>query len=249
MTLQHISDTHGAKFHTKLKLLKCDILVHSGDIGGRTSLPELLDFLIWFSVQPATYKIFVAGNHDIILDKKWPQSLKNQGKIVEALLAEQLYTEGQELLKKYPEIIYLEDTEITISNLKFYGSPITPSFHRQHWAFNADRGEEIQKYWAKIPSDVDVLITHGPPFGILDIIPEHFRQVHEDPRRGCEDLLDVMKKRLKNLQLHCFGHIHEGPTAVQRVQLTNTRWATFSNGAVISNYYELVMPNPPIINI
>ena len=33
------------------------------------------------------------------------------------------------------------------------------------------RGAELKKEWAKIPSDVDVLMTHTPPFEIMDESP------------------------------------------------------------------------------
>lgn len=243
----HISDTHGAKFHTRLMIPECDVLIHSGDIGGRTSVLELEEFLRWFSRQPAKKKIWIAGNHDLCMDKAWANQ---QGDPINMQIRQQIYADAQAVLKQYPDIVYLNNTDYVYSGFKFWGSPITPSFHRHHWAFNADRGEEIKKYWSRIPSDVDVLITHGPPHGILDIIPESFKKTHdEDTRRGCEDLMDVIKKRLINLKLHCFGHIHDGPTGVIRHAVSNTRYVTFSNAAVISNYYDFVLPKPPIIQI
>lgn len=247
MRIVHISDTHGPKFHTRLMVPECDLLIHSGDIGGRTTILELEEFLRWFDKQPAKWKVWIAGNHDLCMDKEWAHRKIDP---IADMIRLQIYNEAQDLLKKYPGVTYLHDSSVTISGFKVWGSPMTPSFHRQNWAFNADRGEEIQKYWAKIPSDVDILITHGPPYGILDVIPESFKSTHsEDVRRGCEDLLAVIKKRLKDLKLHCFGHIHDGPTGLIKHQITNTRWATFSNGAVISNYYELVNVEPPIINL
>ena len=68
MKIVHISDSHGAKYHTKLEIPECDVLIHSGDIGGRTSPTEVQEFLAWFEKQPAKKRIFVAGNHDICLD-------------------------------------------------------------------------------------------------------------------------------------------------------------------------------------
>lgn len=247
MNIVHISDTHGAKFHTRLMIPECDVLIHSGDIGGRTSVLELEEFLRWFSRQPAKKKIWVAGNHDLCMDKEWAN---RDGDPINRAIRQQIYANAQAVMKQYPDIIYLYDTDYVYSGFKFYGSPITPSFHRQHWAFNADRGEEIKKYWARIPNDVDVLITHGPPYGVLDLIPESFKATpDEDVHRGCEDLRDVIKKRLLNLKLHCFGHIHDGPTGIIRVPVSNTRTVTFSNGAVLDNQYNFVLPNPFIITI
>jgi Icc-related predicted phosphoesterase len=65
------------------------------------------------------------------------------------------------------------------------------------------RGAEIAEKWALIPADVQVLITHGPPHGILDVVAR--------PRRkhaGCEAMRDRIAE-LPDLRLHAFGHIHE----------------------------------------
>jgi hypothetical protein len=64
------------------------------------------------------------------------------------------------------DVIYLCDESTIIDGVKFYGSPVQPEFC--NWAFNRRRGAELKKYWDKIPKDTDVLITHGPPAGILD---------------------------------------------------------------------------------
>ena len=243
----HVSDTHGAKFHTKLIIPECDVLIHSGDVGGRTTPLELQEFLSWFNKQPADLKIFVAGNHDLCLDKVWSNSGTDS---INQLIRQQLHADAKSVLAQYPDIKYLDNTDYVYKGIKFYGSPITPSFHRKNWAFNADKGEEISKYWARIPSDVDVLITHGPPYGILDLIPESYKSTpEEDVHRGCEDLYAVIKKRLISLKLHCFGHIHDGPTGVVIHQVSATRRPLFSNGAILSNNYTLVLKNPPIITI
>lgn len=63
MDIIHISDTHGIH---KIEIPKCDVLIHSGDIGSRTDIKELKLFLDWFSKQPAKIKLFTAGNHIII---------------------------------------------------------------------------------------------------------------------------------------------------------------------------------------
>lgn len=248
MKVCHISDTHGAKNHTRLIIPECDLLIHSGDIGGRTTLLELEEFLRWFSRQPAKYKVWTAGNHDLCMDPAWAH--RDTGDAINMQIRRQIYSDSLELLKKYPEITYLDDSEITISGFKIWGSAITPSFHRQHWAFNRDRGDEIAKTWGKIPNDVNILITHGPPYGILDIIPEEFKShPGEDVHRGCSDLGSVIKKRLLKLELHCFGHIHDGPTGILVHPVSNSRYVTFSNGSVLSNNYTLVVTNPPIINL
>ena len=65
--------------------------------------------------------------------------------------------------------------------MKFYGSPWQPWFC--DWAYNLARGEEIAAKWAAIPSDTDVLVTHGPPLGHGDLCSS-------GQRAGCLDLLE-----------------------------------------------------------
>ena len=82
-----------------------------------------------------------------------------------------------------------------------YGSPWQPEFC--NWAFNLPHnGKELESHWQAIPNDVDVLITHGPPFGVLD------RNSSGMPC-GCELLAKEIEERIKP-QLHIFGHLHEG---------------------------------------
>lgn len=244
----HISDSHGEKVHSKLIIPECDVLVHSGDIGGRTSLPELLSFLEWGEKQPAKEVLFVPGNHDIVLDKYWPNKLFNKGLTVQSQLAKQQYEDAMEMVEK-SKVKMLIDKDYVFEGVKFYGSPYTPSFHKEHWAFNADRGVEINKVWAKIPGDTNVLITHGPPYGVLDLIPEKFKQTpEEDVHRGCEEQMKVIKSRLFDLKLCCFGHIHSNYGVISQA-VSGSRKVLFSNGAVIDNQYVIETINPLIITI
>lgn len=245
MKICHISDSHGAKFHTKLQIPSVDVLVHTGDIGGRTNLLELTQFLEWFSVQPADKKIFIAGNHDLILDKDFINKQKYKIDSVAFMLLWQSHLDALELIKRY-DVIYLNNKDYVYKGVKFFGSPYTPSFHRDYWAFNADRGQEIKQQWAKIPSDVNILLTHGPCMGILDNLKELSRP--EETNVGCQDLLNVIKKRLFNLKLHCFGHIHDN-YAVVNERISNTCRCLFSNGAVLANDYTLIVKEPLIITI
>ena len=111
---------------------------------------------------------------------------------------EHLKKEVAEKYFKDSGIIYLNDSGIEIEGTKFWGSPIQPWFH--DWAFNRVRGEEIKRHWDLIPMDTDVLITHGPPFGLLDMCAN-------GERVGCKDLLETIAKIRP--RVHAFGHIHE----------------------------------------
>jgi len=127
-----------------------------------------------------------------------------------------------------PGVHYLEDSGIEIDGVSFWGSPWQPEFN--HWAFNLYRGEQLAQKWALIPDDTDVLITHGPPLGILDFVPsgEHV---------GCEDLKNRVDQ-MPSLKAHIFGHIHYSYGMVAR----NGKY--FVNAANCSEEYEAV--NVPI---
>ena len=229
MKIGLISDTHGARFHSKLIVPPCDVLVHAGDIGGRTTNLELGEFLIWFEKQPADVKIFIAGNHDLCMDSDWVKG-QEKANFVSGLIAKQMYDDSQELLKKF-NIVYLLNSGFEYKGVKFWGSPYSPSFHRQYWAFNADRGEEIKTHWDLIPNDTDVLINHGPPKHILD------KCLNDGFNAGCEEL----NKKINEHQylVHCSGHIHEG---------YGTHWQnkTLCVNASVLNF-NYVLTNKPII--
>ena len=173
-----ISDTHTKHKHLTNDLPGGDILIHCGDISSRGYKNEIENFLGWFdNIKGYEHKIFIAGNHDF--------GFQDNPK------------ECFELLKNYPSITYLEDNSIIIDGIKIYGSPWQPRFH--NWAFNVNRGWDIAQKWEKIPMDTDILITHGPSLGILDI-------TNISERVGCEDLYKkVMEIKPK---VHAFGHIH-----------------------------------------
>ncbi|WBL22034.1 metallophosphatase domain-containing protein [Zunongwangia sp. HRR-M8] len=199
MRLVSISDTHNK--HEDLHLPDADILIHCGDFTEGGSKKETLNFLEWFSKQPYQHKILVAGNHDFYLEKH-----------------------QQEISNIIPNnIVYLEDSGINIEGITFWGSPYTPS--NVNWAFALERGRAIRKRWNLIPQNIDILITHTPPYGILDE-SQTYKNI------GCEELL----KHVVNIKptLHLFGHVHDdfgkkniGPTL-------------FVNSAVMDNKMRLI---------
>jgi len=172
-----ISDTHN--LHSKVKIPECDILIHAGDATGRGTLQEITSFLFWFSQQPAKHKVLCFGNHDF--------------------LPETNPTLTRMLLSEHPSITYIENSEATVMGLRIWGSPWTPRFY--DWAFNADPDKLIE-VWNSIPEGIDILVTHGPPFGILD-------ETEEGVKAGCNILLHEIQNRIKP-KYHISGHIHEG---------------------------------------
>ena len=152
---------------------------------------------------------------------EWMTSLPHKHKIVIAGNHD-LSIESRQCTFKY----YLEDSGIEIDGIKFWGSPWTPTFGS--WAFMEHR-DKIGKYWDLIPHNIDVLITHGPPFGILDRTPRH-------QSVGCNKLFNkVVEIRPK---IHVFGHIHHSYGTFK------TATTTFINASNCNENYEAL--NPPI---
>jgi Icc-related predicted phosphoesterase len=146
-------------------------------------------------------------------------------------------TKKTEAIRMVSEVAtYLEDSSVVIDGLKIHGSPWTPRFF--DWAFNADRGRVIRKHWDKIPDDCACLITHGPPYGILDEAP---RGVFGFENVGCQDLLDRIKQ-LPDLKLHAYGHIHREANDIKTIVKGNT---TFVNASTCDGAYLPV--NPPVV--
>ena len=180
MRIVCLSDTHGR--HKKLKVPDGDVLIHAGDITPSGEIEMLGSFNKWVGKLPHEHKIVIAGNHDWCFAKE------------HRLIAREMISNAT----------YLEDSEIIIDDIKFYGSPWQPEFC--HWAFNLPRGEKLREIWDYIPDDTNVLITHCPPFGILDLIINP-RSNENGEMVGCEDLAK-RTMTLKDLKLHIFGHIH-----------------------------------------
>lgn len=157
MKVACISDTHGR--HGRITVPPCDLLVHAGDMTRRGSQEELEGFVRWFAEQPATARVFVAGNHDTCCEQD-PAAVRS-------------------LAERYG-VTYLCDEALELDGLRIWGSPMTPRF--RNMAFNRERGPEIDKHWQAIPKDLDLLITHGPPKGLGDRL---FIGTHA----GCQDLL------------------------------------------------------------
>jgi len=221
-----ISDTHG--LHEKMKYNvedfidanQTNILIHSGDCTNIGKEKEVKNFIQWFkNIKGFNHKIFIAGNHDFSFEKKpiWLQDYINSKKLLESNC---VYLEDSEFSIEYPEFS---------KPIKFYGTPWQPEFY--NWAFNLPRnGNELLEKWNKIPNDTNILITHSPPFGHLDIVPNNSRV-------GCE-LLEFRVKQINPL-LHIFGHIHHSYDIIVRDE------TYFINASICNERYEPI--NKPII--
>lgn len=218
-----ISDTHG--HHKKVTIPECDVLIHAGDYTNRGSKEDVESFLKWFSAQDnALFKVFINGNHDLNGDSKfdietgadiwWETMLRDYG-----------------VNQPDSTMFHLLNTGVSICGLNIWGSPYTPDFYPEHWAYNAPRGEKIRRIWDLIPYGQDIIVTHGPPAGIGDYIPD------QDVSVGCEDL----KARITDLKpkIHTFGHTHDGYCIGEQYGIT------YINASICNEAYRPV--NKPIL--
>lgn len=187
-----VSDTHARHRYTEVP--DGDILIHAGDITRKGSLEDVESFNAWLETLPHPFKIMICGNHDFCFQEQ-----------------------AQEARQRITNAIYLEDSGCEVAGLTFYGCPWQPWFGG--WAFNLPRGDALAQIWARIPDRVDVLITHGPPEGILD-------RTHRGDAVGCRDLL--ARVREVKPRLHVFGHIHE---AAGQVEIDGTIFVNASTQA------------------
>ncbi len=198
-----LSDTH--TIHRKIQIPDGDILIHAGDMllfGKDKILDDFDDFL---GTLPHRHKIVIAGNHDYCF--------QNMSEVSR---------------KRLTNAIYLQDEEVALQGIKFYGSPWQPWFGNM--AFNLPRGAALRQKWELIPPDVDVLITHTPPFGYGDLTSrgEHV---------GCHDLAEAVGHIQP--KLHVFGHVHEAAGTMKEGKTTSV------NASVCDLSYQSA--HPPVM--
>jgi predicted phosphodiesterase len=227
MRITLISDTHTK--HDELSydpkdLPGGDLLLHAGDImnSGRNPV-DIYQFCKWFNgLEQYDHKVFIAGNHDRMFENA-PE-------------------EAMEIVNSYKSIDYLQDDWVVVGDsdphdpnvktAKIYGSPWQPEFY--NWAFNLPRqGKELEAKWAAIPTDTDILITHGPAQGHLDMSGPPYNE----PNLGCP-LLRHHIDTVSRPKIHVCGHIHGGYGYKFDGQ------THFFNASILNERYEYV--NKPV---
>ncbi len=212
-----ISDLHG---HYP-KLYGGDLLIIAGDLTARDTDEQHRDFILWISNHqkhdfPYKKIIYIGGNHDGFLDPK----NKRYGAI------------------KTPEewnIEYLCDSGTEFQGLKIWGSPWSltfPGINHKCTAFTGTE-KELEKKYDLIPDDIDILITHGPPYGILDKVKN--RNV------GSLSLAVKIGHMENPPKLWVCGHIHECYGEDFPIRSKPCR---IINASHVNEYYEPV--NKPI---
>ncbi len=207
-----ISDTHCE--HWGMDMPEGDVLLCAGDISLRGNEIQTSEFNYWLGGLDYQYKIVVPGNHDF--------GFQTHPGLFKAILS---------------EATVLMDEAIVINGIKIYGTPWQPKFN--NWAFGLERkSPEMQRAMDAIPEDTNILITHAPPYGILDEVPK--RNSAGTPigmqHIGCETLRASLEKRFPELRYHLFGHIHESG-GVEMVTMNN-RPTWFINATIADKHHD-----------
>lgn len=201
-----ISDTHAEDGF--IPDFSVDVAIHCGDLTDESKLDEFRQALALLRSINASLKLVIAGNHDFTLDTAFFRKQAADAVSADSIDLEHIkreYGDFGEARRLFSEsgsdnITFLDEGihHFKLQNgarLAVYASPFTPSLGE--WGFQFKRGEGHDFATDK----ADVVITHGPPKGILDFTASK-------ERGGCEDLFAAVARARP--RLHCFGHIHEG---------------------------------------
>lgn len=204
--LGFISDTHN-KPSFQWSLEPCDIIVHSGDFSFRGTFSEIQQFIedakLAMQRTGAKHFIIVPGNHELGVQKD-----------------ESFFRD----LCKQNGITCLIHEAIELEGIKFFGTPWQPEFCS--WAYNVWKTEDLEELYDQIPDDTDVLITHCPPYQVLDYSPMCGHV-------GSDELWRRVQKLLGKIKFHSFGHIHYS-RGIKEILGTK-----FINAAILSDHYNL----------
>lgn len=209
MIIDCISDLHG----DFPDLEGGDLLIIAGDITASDKVPQWSEFYEWLEEQPYRRRILIGGNHDGALEKSISsQQHRDLGFEPDTSICE-----------------YLCDSGTEFDGMRIWGSPWTYRFNGMNPACAAFTKREItqlMEQWELIPGDIDILVTHTPPLGILD--KSHFG------RFGCHHLYNRLKD-LRQLKLHVFGHIHAGHGIIEVPDFPGVK---FANAAQMDEDYK-----------
>ncbi|KAJ9422350.1 Metallo-dependent phosphatase-like protein [Fusarium oxysporum] len=204
-----LSDTHGLRFEEDKKpLAPVDLVIHCGDLTEDSKLEGFRETVQLLKEVDAPIKIVIAGNHDFSLDDGvFKNKIAEASRVAHEDLEQSIkdeygdYGEAKRLLIEGDHgIMFLNEGthEIRLQNgalMKVYTSPYTPSTAGStDWGFQYNGAHEFA-----IPKGIDMVVTHGPPHGIMDMTPQ--RQ-----RIGCPQLFSAIAK--SQPRIHCFGHVH-----------------------------------------
>lgn len=205
----HISDTHCLERNLVIPP-DLDMIIHSGDCSNVRDIyrneHEVMAFLNWFGDLDVKNKVMCFGNHD--------------GSVQAGLVSEREF--------KSRDIHVLNNSSTIIDGYNIWGSPFSPAYG--DWSYMVRRAD-MHDLWRLIPDDADIVVTHGPPKGILDLTRDGFSKLEQV---GCASL----RKRVLelDLKLFCCGHIHncKGVNNSGTLKVSGLK-TIFSNGTCVTD--------------
>ena len=221
MKILAVSDTHSKKFKVPDDAFDSDYMIVAGDICfGMGYIPEVKEALTMLAEQASELRIkrmiVTPGNHDGAFE--WPLARKE----IDIHLEKIKNDLGVDVIICIDEILDLDD------GIKAFISP----YHRMigsgdlfAFSYKADMVKEL--FENKIPKDIDLLVTHGPPFGILDSIKSE--TIHDSNAReylGCKDFLKFLQGPDCKIKDVIFGHIHQSAGKLRRDNINYYNVAT-----------------------
>jgi Icc-related predicted phosphoesterase len=206
MKIYIFSDSHCR--HKELNIPEVDMAIFCGDMSNSfnyiDNTIQCLDFLGWYSSLPIKNKLLIVGNHDRAIEYKWI------------------------LPSDYPKLNWFFNETKVIEGLKIFGSPYTPVYG--NWSYGYNR-KDAHRYWNCIEEDTNIVFTHGPGKGILDLA-EDMEDRNRIVQAGCKTLYDkIMKIKPK---YHMFGHLHSTHRFNNR-GIYNNGVTTFINASCLNH--------------
>ena len=191
-----------------------DVVTVSGDVWEGTSPTPKIK---WAKFQKNIDKpiVMIQGNHDF-----WASSTFDD----------------------IPDIHLLHNEVIEIDGVKFFGTPHTVNFGNWNWMNSEDNLFEM---WDNIvPKNIDVMLSHGPPFGHCDNCNQPVYGNTADSKLGSKSLLAILLDKSPKY-VFC-GHIHTG-----------NRTSVLENGTKIYNvscldeayHFDVFNPLPEVVEI
>lgn len=223
-----LSDTHGAipqpksspavdtddEFNESVDLVRvttgfrhplpsADVVIHCGDLSTFSTVSEYEATFSMLRTLRAPLKLVIAGNHDLTLDKDFwfnPELNSSKSAAEDASAVEEIIAQArQDGVRYLTEGVY----KFSLDNgaaLNVYASQYTPVYGGWAFQYSGDHSFDI-------PPGIDIAMTHGPPYGILD--EAGIKRLRGMPinHAGCESLFSAVYR--SKPRIHCFGHIHE----------------------------------------
>ncbi|OAP62463.1 hypothetical protein AYL99_04666 [Fonsecaea erecta] len=203
-----LSDTHGKDFGSEDRPpQRVDVALHCGDLTDGSKLDEFRNSIEMLKKLDAPLKLVIAGNHDFTMDiAAFEAKLAEASQPLEPEIVAREYGSLGQARQLFEDarsegIVFLDEGThyFTLEHgalLKVYASPYTPAFGPWGFQYHPNNGRRFD-----IEEDTDIVMTHGPPKGIMDM-------THGRERAGCPDLFIAIARARP--RVHCFGHIHEG---------------------------------------